>query len=90
MPVTRTLEECSVDGVGKFTAFSDGSLRVVFTDRTCLDLRGLHWQPHVYSRLLAHNVVSVCSASDLFQRLGFVLAILALYKFVRMYVSLCL
>ena len=55
---TRTLEECSVAGVGKFTAFSDGSLRVVFDDRTCLDMRGLHWEPHVYNRLLAQNVVS--------------------------------
>ena len=58
IPETRILEECSVDGVGKFTALSDGSLRVVFCDRTCLDVRGVHWEPHVYNRLRAQNVVS--------------------------------
>jgi len=57
-PETRTLEECSVAGVGKFTAFSDGSLRVVYGDRTCLDMQGLRWEPHVYNRLHAQNIVS--------------------------------
>ena len=60
IPETRVLEECSVDGVGRFTAFTDGSVRVVFNDRTCLDMRGLHWDSHVYRRLLSHNVVSCC------------------------------
>ena len=55
---TRTLEECLVARVGRFTAFTDGSVRVVFSDRTCLDMHGLHWEPHVYRRLLSHNVVS--------------------------------
>jgi len=56
-PDTRTLEECLVAGVGRFTAFTDGSLRIVFDDRTCLDMRGIRWEPHVFNRLLSHNVV---------------------------------
>jgi len=58
IPGTRTLEECSVCGVGRFTAYTDGSLRVVFNDRTCLEMTGLHWPPHVYHRLLSQDVVS--------------------------------
>jgi len=57
---TLALEECSVAGVGRFSAFTDGSLRVVFNDRTCLDMRGVHWERHVYDRLLAQHLVSCC------------------------------
>ena len=61
IPEIRTLEECSVAGVGRFTAFTDGSLSVVFSDRTCLSMHGLHWERHVYERLTSQNVVSCLS-----------------------------
>jgi len=48
--------------VGRFSAYTDGSVRVVFDDRTCLDMHGLHWEPHVYNRLLSQNVVSSSSS----------------------------
>jgi len=63
MAETRALEECAVSGVGRFTAFTDGSLRVVFNDRTCLDMHGVHWERHVYDRLRAQNIVSCCLAA---------------------------
>ncbi|XP_062612767.1 uncharacterized protein C5orf34-like [Saccostrea cucullata] len=35
---TSVLEECSVPGYGRFTAFSSGHVRIVFNDRTSLDM----------------------------------------------------
>ena len=35
---TSVLEECSVPGYGRFTAYSNGRIRVVFEDRTALDM----------------------------------------------------
>ncbi|XP_052783044.1 uncharacterized protein LOC128219272 [Mya arenaria] len=35
---TTTLEECEIPGYGKFTARSNGEVRITFTDRTCLDM----------------------------------------------------
>ncbi|KAJ8309765.1 hypothetical protein KUTeg_011630 [Tegillarca granosa] len=35
---TSLLEECSVPGYGRFTAFSSGHVRVVFEDRSSLDM----------------------------------------------------
>lgn len=32
------LEECHVTGLGKFSAFTNGRVRVVFEDRTTLDV----------------------------------------------------
>ncbi|KAK2170996.1 hypothetical protein NP493_1116g00002 [Ridgeia piscesae] len=32
------LEECDIPNVGRFTAHSSGHVRIVFTDRTCLDM----------------------------------------------------
>ncbi|CAH1781102.1 unnamed protein product, partial [Owenia fusiformis] len=40
-PLTSMLlEECFVDHIGKFKAFSNGHIRIVFNDRTCLDMLG--------------------------------------------------
>ena len=33
------LEECKVEGLGKFTAFSSGRVRIMFDDRVALDLQ---------------------------------------------------
>ncbi len=38
LPVTALLEECQVEGVGRFSAFSSGRVRVVYVDRTSLDM----------------------------------------------------
>ena len=35
---TSVLEECTVPGYGRFTAYSNGRIRVVFEDRTALDM----------------------------------------------------
>ncbi|XP_061183350.1 uncharacterized protein C5orf34 homolog [Saccostrea echinata] len=35
---TSVLEECTVPGYGRFTAFSSGHVRIVFNDRTSLDM----------------------------------------------------
>ncbi|KAL4220206.1 hypothetical protein ACF0H5_020614 [Mactra antiquata] len=35
---TTVLEECEISGYGKFTALSNGQIRISFTDRTCLDM----------------------------------------------------
>lgn len=35
---TSVLEECTIQGYGKFTALSNGQIRVAFADRTCLDM----------------------------------------------------
>ena len=32
------LEECDIPGFGRFTAHSSGHVRVIFPDRTCLDM----------------------------------------------------
>ena len=32
------LEQCTVSGVGKFTAYSSGRIHIVFDDRTTLDM----------------------------------------------------
>ena len=85
VPETRTLEECSVAGVGRFTAFTDGSLRVVFSDRTCLDMRGLHWQPHIYGRLLSQNVVSCRLFSVVVVRVTLMSRLLYFLDFVLLY-----
>ena len=37
MPST-VLEECVIQGYGKFTALSNGQVRIVFQDRTSLDM----------------------------------------------------
>ena len=38
-PVPSTLlEECTIQGYGKFTALSNGQVRIVFRDRTSLDM----------------------------------------------------
>ncbi|KAH9488313.1 hypothetical protein Btru_063764 [Bulinus truncatus] len=35
---TSLLEDCTVEGLGKFSAFSNGRIRIVFIDRTALDM----------------------------------------------------
>jgi hypothetical protein len=55
VPGIHIVEECIIDGVGRFTALANGSVRIVFDDRTCLDMYGLQWEPHVYQRIL-HNL----------------------------------
>lgn len=35
--LSRQVEECAVSGVGRFTARSNGAVRAVFDDRTCVD-----------------------------------------------------
>ncbi|XP_013421186.1 uncharacterized protein C5orf34 homolog [Lingula anatina] len=35
---TVLLEEAQVDGIGRFLAYSDGRIRITFTDRTCLNM----------------------------------------------------
>lgn len=35
---TSVLEECTVPDFGRFTAFSSGHVRIVFNDRTSLDM----------------------------------------------------
>ena len=35
---TTVLEECEITGYGKFTALSNGQIRIAFKDRTCLDM----------------------------------------------------
>ncbi len=37
-PGTVLLEENVVEGLGKFTAYSNGHVRVMYEDRTCVDL----------------------------------------------------
>jgi len=44
--MTRTIEECVVPDVGRFTAQSNGIIRAVFTDRTCLDMQ-IELSPHL-------------------------------------------
>lgn len=56
VPETRVVEECYVENVARFVAFSDGSLRIVFDDRTGLDMYGLQWETHVYECLLQGHV----------------------------------
>jgi hypothetical protein len=35
---TTVLDECEINGYGKFTALSNGQIRIAFKDRTCLDM----------------------------------------------------
>ncbi|XP_053404672.1 uncharacterized protein C5orf34 homolog [Mercenaria mercenaria] len=35
---TSVLDECEISGYGKFTALSNGQIRIAFKDRTCLDM----------------------------------------------------
>ncbi|XP_052271990.1 uncharacterized protein C5orf34 homolog [Dreissena polymorpha] len=35
---THILEECDIRGYGRFSALSNGEVRIVFNDRTCLDM----------------------------------------------------
>jgi Domain of unknown function (DUF4520) len=59
MAQSTVIDECSVSGVGRFTAYVNGSVHVVFEDRTCLDMHGVQWEPHVFEKILLAMVRSV-------------------------------
>ena len=52
----HVIDQCRVQDVGRFSAYLDGSIHIVFDDRTCLDMHGISWESHVYQKLL-HSLV---------------------------------
>ena len=58
-PPMVLLEENVVDGLGRFSVYSNGHIRVLFNDRTCLDMMtdlnkrlGSSWQVRKLDQVL--------------------------------------
>jgi len=52
IPSDHVIDECCIQGVGRFTAYLNGNIHIVFDDRTCLDMHGISWESHVYQKIL--------------------------------------